>query len=229
MIDAFQRSNQDLNRLFTITEVLTQHIRYQQMYIYMHTILAYLRDSLTYMRQVVIHMLDYVDAPFQLLTNPPPCITALYAKNDQAIGEQCSQSISLVPHTFIPIAITSNLWIISSNPKVLGSTIRIIYPDKATSTVPLWQPFCILMLFPAFRAASRYFHLLPHYEGHTMIMNVSLDTTNINVINFSVPDFKMWQHFNSNWTTSHLKNLANVPEDPVAQLYKHLINASESS
>ena len=31
------------------------------MYIYMHTILAYLRDSLTYMRQVAIHMIDYVD------------------------------------------------------------------------------------------------------------------------------------------------------------------------
>ena len=32
------------------------------MYIYMCTILAYLRDSLTYMRQVAIHIMDYVDA-----------------------------------------------------------------------------------------------------------------------------------------------------------------------
>ena len=32
------------------------------MYIYMCTLLAYLRHSLTYMRQVVIHMMDYVDA-----------------------------------------------------------------------------------------------------------------------------------------------------------------------
>ena len=32
------------------------------MYIYMLTILAYLRDSLTYMRHIVIHMIDYVDA-----------------------------------------------------------------------------------------------------------------------------------------------------------------------
>ena len=50
IIDALQRSNKDLNRSFNITEVLTQCIRYQQMYIYMHTILAYLRDSLTYIR-----------------------------------------------------------------------------------------------------------------------------------------------------------------------------------
>ena len=34
-MDALQRSNEDWDRLFNITEVLKQHIRYQQMYIYM--------------------------------------------------------------------------------------------------------------------------------------------------------------------------------------------------
>ena len=58
MIDALQRSNGDLNRSFNIKEVLTHHFRYQQMYIYMCAILAYLRDSLTYVRQVAIHMMD---------------------------------------------------------------------------------------------------------------------------------------------------------------------------
>ena len=49
------------------------------------------------------------NAPFQPLMNPPSCITALYAKSDQAIREQCSLSIPHVPHTFIPVAVTSNL------------------------------------------------------------------------------------------------------------------------
>ena len=40
------------------------------MYIYMHTILAYLRDSLTYMRQVAIHMMDYVDAATTNILSP---------------------------------------------------------------------------------------------------------------------------------------------------------------
>ena len=56
------------------------------------------------------------NAPFQLLTNSPSCVTALYAKNDQAIKEQCSLAISHMPYTFIPIAVTSNLWILPSNP-----------------------------------------------------------------------------------------------------------------
>ena len=43
-------------------EVLTHHIRYQQIYIYMHTTLAYPRVSLTYVKKVTKHTMDYVDA-----------------------------------------------------------------------------------------------------------------------------------------------------------------------
>ena len=65
-MDALQRSNQDLDRLFNVTEVLTQHIRYQQMYIYMCTIL----DFLTYMRQIIIHTMDYADAATTNVLSP---------------------------------------------------------------------------------------------------------------------------------------------------------------
>ena len=34
-------------------------------------------------------------------------------------------------------------------------------------------------------------------------------------------------HFNSNWTTPHLQQFANVPEIPVTQPYKHMINTGE--
>ena len=127
--------------------------------------------------------------------NPQSCVTALYAKNDRVIGEQCSLSISHAPHIFIPFAVTSNLWIIPSNPKTLRSTITIICPDNATTTMPLQQSFHILRLPPACSATSRYFQLPPHYADHTVMMNVSLDTTNINAIDFSAPDFRIWQHF----------------------------------
>ena len=69
-MDALQRSNEDLDRLFNNTEVLTQHVRYQQMSIYMYTILVYLRDSVTYMRQVAMYMMDYVDAATTNILSP---------------------------------------------------------------------------------------------------------------------------------------------------------------
>ena len=40
------------------------------MYVYMHTILAYLRDSLTYMRQVAMNTMDYVDATTTNMLSP---------------------------------------------------------------------------------------------------------------------------------------------------------------
>ena len=165
-----------------------------------------------------------IHSPFQPLTNPPSCITALYGNNDQAIGKQCSLSISHVPHTFLPIAVTSNLSIIPSNPETLASTITIIFPDKAMSTVPLQQPFHILC-----RATSRYFHLPPHYEDHTMTMITSQNATNINAINISTQGVRIWKHFNSNWTTHHQQKLANVPEVPVTYHYISMVNTSETS
>ena len=168
-----------------------------------------------------------INAPFEPFMNPSSCITALYAKNDQAIGEQCSLSISHAPHTFVPVAVTSNLWIISSNPETLGSTVMIISPDRATSTSTLQQPYHILKLSPSCSAMSRYFHLPPHYKDHTMMISVSLDTTNINAVNISTLDLRIWQHFNSYWTSHYPQKFANIPEVPVAQLYKHMIETSE--
>ena len=40
------------------------------MYIYMHTILAYLIDSLSDMRQVAIHTMDYVGAATTNILSP---------------------------------------------------------------------------------------------------------------------------------------------------------------
>ena len=59
------------------------------------------------------------------------------------------------------------------------------------------------------------------------MINISLDTADINAINISCLDFGIWQHFSSNWTSSYLLKLANVHEVPVGQLYKHIINTTE--
>ena len=70
IINALQRANEDLYSLFNISEVLTQCIRYQKCTSYMCTILAYLRHSLTYMRHVAIHTMDYVDASTTTIVCP---------------------------------------------------------------------------------------------------------------------------------------------------------------
>ena len=60
------------------------------------------------------------------------------------------------------------------------------------------------------------------------MINVSLDTTNIDTVNISTLDFRIGQYFNSNWTSLHLQKLANVSEVPVIQLYRNMFNTSET-
>ena len=58
-------------------------------------------------------------------------------------------------------------------------------------------------------------------------MHKSLDRANLNTINIFTLDFHIWQHFDSNWTTAQMQKLADVPEVPVIQLYKHMIGQTE--
>ena len=60
-----------------------------------------------------------------------------------------------------------------------------------------------------------------------MVMNISPGTANINVINISMLDLRIWQHFSRNWTQLHMLKLTNVPEVLVTQLYRGMLFASE--
>ena len=70
VMDALQKVKENVNTIFNIPDVLTQHLRYQQIYTSSHTILAYLRDPLMYMRQVPIHTMDYIDAVMTNILSP---------------------------------------------------------------------------------------------------------------------------------------------------------------
>ena len=55
-----------------------------------------------------------LDAPLQLLANPPTCITAVYAKNEVGSEQQCSLQVRNTHSSTIPTAITRNLWLLTS-------------------------------------------------------------------------------------------------------------------
>ena len=69
-MQAIQKENKALNIIFNIIDSLPQHLRYQQIYTYAHTILAYLTDSLTCMRQVTTQPIDYIAAAISNILSP---------------------------------------------------------------------------------------------------------------------------------------------------------------
>ena len=62
MIDALQRSNDDLNNYSVLQRFWHNALNTNECTSTCSPSLVYHRDSLTYMRQVAIHMMDYVDA-----------------------------------------------------------------------------------------------------------------------------------------------------------------------
>ena len=70
IMDAVERTHQVVIMLYNITSSLYTSLNYQQIVLYIHSILANLRDTLYYMRQVTMHAMDYIDAATTGILSP---------------------------------------------------------------------------------------------------------------------------------------------------------------
>ena len=70
VMDTVERTQQDVTTLYNITSSLYNSLSYQQIILYIHSILANLRDSLYYMREVSMHTMDYIDAATTGILSP---------------------------------------------------------------------------------------------------------------------------------------------------------------
>ena len=170
--------------------------------------------------QTILH----IDAPLEPLINQPSYITSIYAKNKAEIECWCSLQLRNTCSATIPTPIMSNLWILTSTTELHPAGIILICPEKAPKSIKLQKPFHVSHLPPACSAMSQHFYLPPCYENHQMMINISLNTSNLNMMNISLPQFWVWQHLEDHWKKTQLHKLVDVPTVPVAQLYKHLID-----
>ena len=69
-MDAVERTHQDITMLYNITSSLYASLNYQQIVLHICSILANLRDSLYYMKQVAMDMMDYTDAATTGILSP---------------------------------------------------------------------------------------------------------------------------------------------------------------
>ena len=70
VMEAVERTHQDVTMLYNITSSLYTSLNYQQIVLHIHSILANLRDLLYYMRQVAMHVMDYIDAATTGILSP---------------------------------------------------------------------------------------------------------------------------------------------------------------
>ena len=156
--------------------------------------------------------------------NPTTCVSALYTKDKASIKKRCSIQIRKASSISIPPSIAPNVGIITSPTTAVPSGITLICPGGAPRTIILHTPIHVLWLQPAYHATSQHFHLPPHYESHEFTVNISLNTANLNIINISSLDFRIWQHLQDHWNGTLLHQLVNISSVPIDQLYKQMVN-----
>ena len=105
------------------------------------------------------------------------------------IAHQCSLQIGNACSTTIPTPITSNLWIVTSTTESDPAGLTLIYPDQAPNSIKTRQPIYVPYLPQACCATSQHFHLPPCYENHQMMINISLNTANLNTMNILSAEF----------------------------------------
>ena len=69
-MNAAEKTCQDVTTLYKFTHSLYTSLTYQQMVLHVCSLLANLRDSLYYMREVAIHTMDYIDAATSRILSP---------------------------------------------------------------------------------------------------------------------------------------------------------------
>ena len=70
VIDTVERTHQEVTMLYNITSSLYTSLNHQQIVLHICSILANLRDSLYHMRQVTMHVMDYIDAATTGILSP---------------------------------------------------------------------------------------------------------------------------------------------------------------
>ena len=168
-----------------------------------------------------------LNTPLLPLANPSSCILTFYAKDKASIKRRCSLQIRKASSVSIPTSNAPNVWVITSPPAVVSSGIMLICPGDAPRTVLPQTPIYILWLQPACSATSQHFHLQPCYDTHTLTVNISLNTANLNIINISSPEFRIWQHLENHYNGTLLHNLFNILSVPIDKLYKQMVNSNE--
>ena len=72
-----------------------------------------------------------LSAPFQLLANPPSCITAFYVTNTASILARCSLQIRKTSDVSMPFQLAQNVWILTTAPSAVTTEITLICPEEA--------------------------------------------------------------------------------------------------
>ena len=161
--------------------------------------------------------------PLQPLTNPPSCVAALYTKTSREIDRLCELTTKTQLELYLPIPLTSNVWVIISSPFKQPPPVTVICPTRPATLIHISPLIHVLRLEPTCSATSHHFHLPPKYEDTHVMMNLSIYNANLGIINISSALFRITQHIPSVQQQKTLERLAALPPVPIKRITMELM------
>ena len=70
LMDKVDETSQDVNNLYNLPTSLATSLSYHQLMLYIRSVLANLQDSLSYIKTVSTHTMDYIDAAITVTLSP---------------------------------------------------------------------------------------------------------------------------------------------------------------
>ena len=105
----------------------------------------------------------------------------------------------------MPSQLAPNVWILTTAPSAVTTTITLICPGETTKFIKVRKLIYVLQPPTACSATSPHFHLPQQYETTSLEVSRSLDIANLHMINISSLDFHIWQHLEKHQNESQLQ------------------------
>ena len=140
-MDAVERTHQDVTMLYNITSSLYTSLNYQQIVLYICSILANLRDSLYYMRQVAMHAVGYIEAATTGILSPH----VLPVEDLQKMLTHIKQALHLTMHLPVSSEDTLNFYshVLMANEEFLLLIDMLIW--DCTQQLKIYQVFNLVI------------------------------------------------------------------------------------
>ena len=197
VMNAVERTYQDITMLYNITSSLYTSLNYQQIVLHIHSILANFRDSLYYMRQGAMHGIVYIDAGTTGILSPH----VLPVEDLQKMLIHIEEALPSPMHLLVSSEDTLHFYRYLHTHVLIADEQFLLLID-----VPIQDHTQQLKIYQVFNLVIPHRNLSAHYNIDTKYLGITYDETKaVEILE------QQFHYMSTSNTNAPLQPLANPP------------------
>ena len=217
LMDKMDETSQDVNNLYNVTTSLATSLSYHQIVLYIRSVLANLRDSLSYIIKVSTHTMDYIDAATTgtLLAHILPIMDL------KKMLSHMEETVLSTLHLPVSSEDTLHFYCYLSTHVLIANKQFLLLID-----VPIQDQSQQLTIYKMFTSDIPHSNFTAHYDINTEYLGITQDETM--AVEISPQQFRICHEANGQFCTIHtlFQPLANPPSCITALYVKNTASIS---